>query len=96
MLFGHPSPLADVLTPVYLPFLIQRLKLEEYKKTHQLEEEDGPIGSKVEEVLQGMNVKRQAYHSNSFIGNHCHKVLEVLSFISVYMSFDLNNLSGNQ
>ena len=30
--------------------------------------------TKVEEVLQSKNVHRQAYHSNSFIGNHCHVI----------------------
>ena len=32
---------------------------------------------KLEEVLQTLNVKRQAYHGKSFVGNHVHKMLKV-------------------
>ena len=31
--------------------------------------------TKIEEVINGKNVYRQAYHSSSFIGNHCHTIL---------------------
>ena len=30
--------------------------------------------TKIEEVLASKNVQRQAYHSSSFIGNHCHTI----------------------
>lgn len=29
------------------------------------------------QALKTLNVERQAYHSLSFIGNHCHKLLKV-------------------
>ena len=32
---------------------------------------------KLEEILQTLNVKRQAYHGKSFVGNHVHKMLKV-------------------
>ena len=35
----------------------------------------GPLESELNEALVSMNVKRQAYHSHSFIGNHCSKIL---------------------
>lgn len=57
--------------------LFKENEIEEIKKRNNLEEEDGPIRKRVEEILQGRNIKRQAYHSNSFIGNHCHRVLKV-------------------
>ena len=31
----------------------------------------------LEEHLQKLNIKRQAYHSSCFVGNHIHKMLEV-------------------
>ncbi len=31
----------------------------------------------LDEALQDLNVKRQAYYSNSFVGNHVHKLCEV-------------------
>ena len=51
------------------------------KKKNNLQDDDGPIIKKVEAVLKEMNVVRQAYHSNSFIGNHCHKVLKVIELV---------------
>ena len=37
----------------------------------------GPCVSALEETLQSLNVQRQAYHSNCFIGNHVQKMLQV-------------------
>ena len=50
--------------------------MDAIKKQYNLES-DGDISKEVENVLQKKGVKRQAYHSNSFVGNHCHKILEV-------------------
>ena len=38
---------------------------------------DGPFYSSLERTLQKLNVKRQAYHGGTFIGNHVHKLLKV-------------------
>ena len=59
--------------------------MEVIKKQHNLEEDNGLVKTQVEETLQAMNIKRQAYHSNSFIGNHCHKLLTVRIFIIVLL-----------
>lgn len=37
----------------------------------------GPFHSTLEESLQEMKVKRQAYHGATFVGNHVHKLLKV-------------------
>ena len=49
------------------------------KKKHNLSIA-GPICKMVEEILNNHTVKRQAYHSNSFVGNDCYKVLRVSLF----------------
>ena len=71
-----------VIVCVMLLFSIQENEIEDLKKKNNLHDDDGPVMKKVEEVLIGMNVIRQAYHSNSFIGNHCHKVLKVIMLFS--------------
>ena len=38
----------------------------------------GCISEALESTLQGINVQQQAYHSNSFIGNHINICLQVL------------------
>ena len=35
----------------------------------------GPLCTELESILKENNIVRQAYHSNSFIGDHCHKYL---------------------
>ena len=37
----------------------------------------GKIYNAMEDQLQELNVKRQAYHSNSFVGNHVNTCLKV-------------------
>lgn len=44
----------------------------------QLPSEQNPLLIKLEETLQEIKVRRQAYYSNTFIGNHVHKCLKVL------------------
>lgn len=41
-------------------------------------EEIGPVTKGLDWVLQKFHVERQAYHSKCFIGNHVHKMLQVL------------------
>lgn len=40
----------------------------------------GKIHTAMEDQLQEINVKRQAYHSNSFVGNHVTTCLKVYFF----------------
>lgn len=46
------------------------------RKSTKLELLSGPITSQLDSVLQQNNIKVQAFHSRSFIGNHCHKYLQ--------------------
>ncbi len=39
--------------------------------------EDGPFVKAADAALEGFNVRRQAYHSGSFVGNHVHLTLKV-------------------
>ena len=41
----------------------------------------GKIYTAMENQLQELNVKRQAYHSNNFVGNHVNTCLKVYHFI---------------
>ena len=38
---------------------------------------DGPFFKSLEASLQQLHVQRQAYHGNTFVGNHVHKLLQV-------------------
>ena len=47
---------------------------------HNLENEEkqarsGPICSKLDGILNEAHITPQAYHSRSFIGNHCHRYI---------------------
>ena len=46
-------------------------------KDLNLVENDGACIQALKETLKSLNVERQAYHSLSFVGNHCHKLLQV-------------------
>ena len=41
------------------------------------EKVNGPLSVHLDEVLKKMNVKRQAYHGKSLIGNHVHTCCKV-------------------
>ena len=45
---------------------------------------DGPFYMSLERTLQELNVKRQAYHGGTFIGNHVHKLLKVRRLDFIY------------
>ena len=42
---------------------------------------NGPISVHLDEVLNKMNVKRQAYHGKSLIGNHVHNCCKVTQIL---------------
>ena len=56
-------------------FLTQKAEGEE---VHKSVKTLGQCGKKLEEYLQELNMKRQAYHSGSIVGNHIHKMRRVL------------------
>ena len=41
-----------------------------------VEKNIGPLEKKLEEVIDNLGVKRQAYHGFSFVGNHCNTILK--------------------
>ena len=41
-----------------------------------IEDEMGPLEAKLLLALEQINVKRQAYHGHSFVGNHCKTILK--------------------
>ena len=40
----------------------------------------GPCAASLDQILQELGVERQVYHGKSFIGNHCHKMLQVTNW----------------
>ena len=61
-------------------FLTQKAEARKLRdQVHKSIKTLGRCGKKLEEHLQELNIKRQAYHSGSFVGNHIHKMLEVSS-----------------
>ncbi len=56
-------------------------KLKEVYK--EVEAHTGPIEKKLLQNLDDIGVQRQAYHSHSFVGNHCVKILKNISKIIV-------------
>ena len=53
-------------------------KINQLIKDLNLIENNGVCIQTLKETLKSLNVERQAYHSLSFVGNHCHKLLQVL------------------
>ena len=45
------------------------------------EKVNGPLSVHLDEVLKKMNVKRQAYHGKSLIGNHVHTCCKVTQIL---------------
>lgn len=39
--------------------------------------EEGPFVKRLDEALISFNVRRQAYYSGTFVGNHVHRTLKV-------------------
>ena len=65
---------------------IERLqcKIAEMKdKVTPLPDKSGPITANLESVLNNNKIYVQAYHSGSFVGNHCHKYLKPQVFTQI-------------
>ena len=52
--------------------LSNSIKLMEQEREMQA----GPLETRLMGVLENLNVERQAFHSNSFVGNHCTTILQ--------------------
>ena len=51
-------------------------KVAEKEKSTKLDILSGPVTANLDAVLQANGIRVQAYHSRSFIGNHCNKYLQ--------------------
>ena len=71
---------------IFLPFLQEK----EISKLPKVSQGSGPIAAALDTALQGIRVKRQAYHGKSFVGNHVHKCLKV-----IVITFSLFTLNSN-
>ncbi|XP_065643660.1 uncharacterized protein LOC136075192 [Hydra vulgaris] len=71
--------LNEIFQPRVVHFMEKKnaklIELEELK-TKTFEKSHGPLVKKLDEVLCGLNVQRQAYYGKCFIGNHVHKMLK--------------------
>lgn len=47
----------------------------------------GPVTSNLESVLQRHGIAIQAYHSRSFVGNHCSQYLKEAVYTDLYVAF---------
>nr|XP_047133997.1 uncharacterized protein LOC124812047 isoform X3 [Hydra vulgaris] len=56
---------------------LEELRSKTFEKSH------GPLVKKLDEVLCGLHVQRQAYHGKCFIGNHVHKMLKLNSILDL-------------
>ena len=62
---------------IYILSLLQEVSLQEMKDKNTLKKGIGPCVQRLDEILNSLNVQRQAYHGKSFVGNHVHKMLQV-------------------
>ena len=72
---------------VFSEYETEEDKINQEKKIEELEEEltmipkiqipvrSGPVSSCLDPILNDHRIRPQAYHSRSFVGNHCHKYL---------------------
>ncbi|KAI8481626.1 hypothetical protein Bbelb_406270 [Branchiostoma belcheri] len=51
-------------------------KAQDIRQDNKITVAEGPLSKQLDEVLKKYNVKRQAYHSQSFIGNHVQAMLK--------------------
>ena len=59
---------------IYILISLQKCALS---KIPELPFGAGPVTSLLDDILQTIEVHRQAYHRRSFVGNHVHKCLKV-------------------
>lgn len=56
---------------------------KEIKKARKKMRKTGQVAASIEEELQNNGIQVQAYHSGSFVGNHCHKYLQTPVYTAV-------------
>ena len=66
---------------------LQEKLADEQMELAAFEKVNGPLSVQLHEVLKKMNVKRQAYHGKSFIGNHVHTCCKVTQILPLEQEF---------
>ena len=63
----------------------------------ELDHREGPIASKLDCILETFRIIPQAYHSRSFIGNHCHNYLklDVCQTLTKHIVDETTSLTGD-
>ena len=59
----------------FVPFQIN--EAQAIRRNNQMEVTDNPLIARLDKKLQTFKVRRQTYHSRSFVGNHVAKCLKV-------------------
>ncbi|XP_066286471.1 uncharacterized protein [Branchiostoma lanceolatum] len=74
-----------------------REKAENIRKRTSVKIGQGPLTSELDIVLNKYRVRRQAYHSNSFIGNHVHRMLkdDAIEGLTSAVKTTINSIMGN-
>ena len=62
---------------------IQEALAQDLRSKATFTREMGLIHNDMEDQLKVMKIERQAYHSNSFVGNHVNKALKVYVFFKM-------------
>jgi hypothetical protein len=82
----HPTWLHNFYVYFYAlsPFLklTQDQKADELKKSHNLQNSSNPLIQQLDETLKKFKVRRHAFQSQSFVGNHVDKCLKVSSLMA--------------
>ena len=66
---------------------LQEKLADEQMELAAFEKANGPLSVHLDEVLNKMNVERQAYHGKSFIGNHVHTCCKVTQILPLEQEF---------
>ena len=65
----------------------QQLKF--FSDENKMPENIGICETSLDKTLNTLGVQRQAYHGKSFIGNHCHKMLQVYTSYKILFIYTL-------
>ena len=73
-------------------------EIDEKRQTEpKLNVRSGPVSGNIEQVLKKHKIIQQAYHSRSFVGNHCAKYIkpEIISELCSSMKGKVKSISRN-
>ncbi len=74
--------------------MAEKTKLEDHLRRN-FHVADGNFFPCLDKSLQYLNVKRQAYHGGTFVGNHVHKLLKVKHNEYSYNTFMYNSVNSH-